>query len=106
MALVHERLKEKRIEARLSLSEASRRSGLARSYIHQLEAAHSVPTIDKLQALAAVYDTSVSYLIGETGGVLASMRVSAHRRLNAAIWQLEDAIISTKAAMELEAESR
>jgi transcriptional regulator with XRE-family HTH domain len=83
------RLKEKRIEAGLSLTEASKRSGVARSYLYQLESGESMPTIDKLQVLAAAYDTSVSYLIGETeADTLGALR-AAQRRLEEALDAME-----------------
>lgn len=106
MALVHERLRLKRIEAGLTFSQAAKRADVARSYLYQLEAAQSVPTIDILQSLAAAYDTSVSYLIGETGGEARSMRIAALNRLDIAITQLEDAIRLTRTAMQAEVQNQ
>lgn len=49
-----------------NLADAARESGISRSYIYQIERGESQPTIDKLQALAGAYKTTVGYLIGET----------------------------------------
>ena len=61
-----ETLRARREALGMSLSDAAAATGIARSYLYQLERGDSLPVIDKLQALARAYDTSVGALIGET----------------------------------------
>lgn len=60
-----ERLQARRVELGYSLADAHHKSGVARSYLYQLERGVSQPTVDKLQAIARAYNTTVAYLIGE-----------------------------------------
>jgi transcriptional regulator with XRE-family HTH domain len=59
-------MKARRASLGLTLSDAAQATGIARSYLYQLERGESVPTVDKLQAIARAYGTSVGALIGET----------------------------------------
>lgn len=64
--IFNERMKERRAEMDLTLSDLSRLSGVARSYLYQLERGESQPSIDKAQAVASALGTTVAWLIGET----------------------------------------
>lgn len=48
----------------LRLSEAADLSGIARSYLYQLERGESEPTVSKLLGLAAAYDVPLCELLG------------------------------------------
>lgn len=91
MDLLHERLKSKRTELGWSLSDASKASGVSRSYLYQLESGTSIPAVDKLQALARAYGTTVGYLIGETKDDLLAALVVAQARLYEAIEAIKEA---------------
>lgn len=48
-----------------SLTELSTRSGISRSYLHQIEQGDSTPTLDKVQQLATAFGILPSTLLGE-----------------------------------------
>lgn len=60
-----ERLRHYRLAAGLTLSEVARRSGVSRSYLHQLEAGTSAPTVDRAARLAEALGIPLADVLGE-----------------------------------------
>lgn len=59
------RLQAARTAKRTTLAQVAQAVGMSRSYLQQLEAGTSAPTVPKLQILAAYYGTTVGALLGE-----------------------------------------
>ena len=64
-AQIAERLKEARKLAGLSQGQVARMLGLHRPSVSEMEAANRRVSADELAQLAAVYDVSVAWLLGE-----------------------------------------
>lgn len=62
---IGKRLQELRIKRGYSLRDLGKRLNIAHSHLSMIENGHKKPNLDLLNALADVYDVSVSYLIGE-----------------------------------------
>ncbi len=59
-----ERLRQRRIELRLSQEEVSELAGMNQSTVSQLERGEQVPTVKSLVSLAQVLGTSMEWLLG------------------------------------------
>ena len=73
---LNSRLLEARTNKGWSLSVASHETGIARSYLYQLESGSSVTSVSKLVALADAYDVTLDWLargIGSDNSVLAQL---------------------------------
>lgn len=90
MSTLSDRLRERRAAMGLSLVQVSRASGVSKSYLHQLEHGRSIPTVDKVQALAVAYHTTVAYLVGETADEYMARLVQAYAVLGEAIVSLSE----------------
>jgi transcriptional regulator with XRE-family HTH domain len=62
------RIRNFREKAGMSLAELSRKSGISRGYLYQIERGESSPTQDKLLDIAEALGVLVSELIGEIEG--------------------------------------
>ncbi|MHA5051455.1 helix-turn-helix domain-containing protein [Streptomyces sp. SD15] len=60
------RLREVRRRASLTLEAAARAAGLSAAHLSRLETGQRQPSLPMLLALARIYDTTVSALLGET----------------------------------------
>lgn len=65
MNTVGARLKELRQQKGLSLRELAKQAHMSHSFIADIEAGRSTPSLDTLQALAKALNVSVSFLIEE-----------------------------------------
>ena len=61
-----ERLKNLRLERRLTMQEVAFKIGLAKSSYAGYEGGHRSPPVDKLIALAKLYQVSTDYILGLT----------------------------------------
>lgn len=61
-----EKLKDLRLQKKLSIYELSQRSGVSKSLLSQIERGASVPTVTKLQQIAKAFDVPMSSLMPET----------------------------------------
>lgn len=59
-----ERLRQRRLELKLSQEEVSERAGINQSTISQLERGEQIPTVRSLVLLAKVLGTSIDWLLG------------------------------------------
>lgn len=66
MPEVAPRLRELRRDRRLTLEAAARRAGLSPAHLSRLETGRRQPSLPMLLALARIYGTTVSDLLGET----------------------------------------
>ena len=60
------RIKVRRVEQKLQQQELGERTGVPQSQISAWEAGRRAMRIEQAMAIAAVLDTSVAYLVGET----------------------------------------
>ncbi|MBE5737435.1 MAG: helix-turn-helix transcriptional regulator [Clostridiales bacterium] len=65
MALFRTRLKELRIERKISQLELGKLVNTSKMAVSHWESGHSEPSISQLIALATFFDVSVDYLIGK-----------------------------------------
>jgi len=63
---IGERLKNLRLQRRLTMQEVAIKIGLAKSSYASYEGGHRSPPIDKLVALAQLYHVSTDYILGLT----------------------------------------
>jgi transcriptional regulator with XRE-family HTH domain len=66
ITIIGERIKELRNEYRYSLSTLAKLVGLGKSTLAGYEGGYRFPSIDKLDTLAKVLETSTDYLLGLT----------------------------------------
>jgi transcriptional regulator with XRE-family HTH domain len=63
--MVETLMASRRKELGLTLSDVASRSGLARSYLYQIERGESIPTLEAAKKLAKGLETTVAELAGE-----------------------------------------
>lgn len=66
MKVIGARLKELRLQKGLSLRELAKQAHMSHSFIADIEAGRSNPSLDTVNALAKVLNVSVDYLLGRT----------------------------------------
>lgn len=66
MKVVGTRLKEMRLQKGLSLRELAKQAHMSHSFIADIEAGRSNPSLDTLETLAKTLNVSVDYLLGRT----------------------------------------
>ena len=59
-----QRLKELRSEKGMTQTDVARRLNMSKMAVSHWEKGNSEPSIEQLKALAAMFDTSVDYLVG------------------------------------------
>lgn len=87
---IHERIKQRRAELGMSLSDLARESGIARSYLYQLERGESDPTVSKAQAVARALGTSLAWLAGETVSTYSVTDAKAMQIVGRAVRELRE----------------
>jgi transcriptional regulator with XRE-family HTH domain len=68
-----DRLRQRRLDLKLSQEEVSERAGINQSTISQLERGEQVPTLRSLVSLSKVLGTSIEWLLGMTDDILPVM---------------------------------
>jgi transcriptional regulator with XRE-family HTH domain len=66
MSVVGTRIKQRREEAKMSLSELARLASISKGYLHTIESGETQsPSADVLFRIANVFDTTIADLMGE-----------------------------------------
>ncbi len=64
-----EKLKDLRLQSRITIKELSQRSGVSKSLLSQIERGASVPTVTKLKQIAKAFDVPMSSLLSESEAI-------------------------------------
>ncbi len=79
-----EKVRARRLELGMSLSALASKSGVARSYLYQVERGESVPTFLKAQALAGALNLTMADMADEpSNDLMIDTRIALHNLCNA-----------------------
>lgn len=79
-----------------SLSELSRRSGVAKGYLSEVERGNSDPSLNILQSVAKAFDMDAGDLLVDAGYTVHPERVMKHYTLTTRVTVLPDGRIATE----------